>query len=458
MTLQTMNNITKSTTIELSLNPEYVPDWGVWEAVRELLQNAADANDIGCPMSVTRTAGGTVKITNRGADLGRETLLLGTSSKRGDARQRGQFGEGFKLALSVLTRLGVRVVAHTRHETWTPIIEHSTAFGAHVVKVKVRAASRERDGVTFTIDGVSDADWAIIRRRCLFLDAPVATDVVEVGGGRIMLGAQYKGQLFVKGLAVGVMPDDYAYGYDLDALELDRDRKMASPWSLRYEVAQVLRRAVQAGHLATETLASLLTNNTGEAVALKERYAGSYADSADEVTARIAEHFIAQHGENAIPVTNMDQSIEAAHLGLKGVMVTPAMAAIVERQIGDFQKHRRAAEMRPVKVWAADDLTASELATYVWGTALLRESGSDLSDVDIQVADFRVPTLCGVFNAQSDGRFLVYVARSQLASRSDFISTLVHEVSHKRGSDATVEHVRAMEALFGAIIEKLSVV
>ena len=35
------------TTLELTLNPEYVRDWGVWEALREFLQNALDGDDLG---------------------------------------------------------------------------------------------------------------------------------------------------------------------------------------------------------------------------------------------------------------------------------------------------------------------------------------------------------------------------------------------------------------------------
>ena len=41
------------TTLELTLNPEYVRDWDNWEAIRELLQNALDADDKGYPISIS---------------------------------------------------------------------------------------------------------------------------------------------------------------------------------------------------------------------------------------------------------------------------------------------------------------------------------------------------------------------------------------------------------------------
>ena len=70
------------TTLELSLNPNYVKTWGAWEAIRELLQNAQDADDMGHSATVeyiTNTKLPMLRITTDGITINRDTLLLGTT-------------------------------------------------------------------------------------------------------------------------------------------------------------------------------------------------------------------------------------------------------------------------------------------------------------------------------------------------------------------------------------------
>src|SRR5688572_23444582 len=101
-----MNELKKSTTVELTINPGYVKDWGIWEAVREFVQNGLDSHDNGFHLSIERGGGEskTVRIRNVGTTLDRRTLLLGASDKDGTL-ERGKFGEGYKLGLLTLSRL-----------------------------------------------------------------------------------------------------------------------------------------------------------------------------------------------------------------------------------------------------------------------------------------------------------------------------------------------------------------
>jgi len=447
--MNTTTTTAKNTTIELSVNPEYVPNWGVWEALRELLQNAADADDKGYAMSISRTKSGTIKIYNDGADLSRDTLLLGTSSKRGDDTQRGKFGEGYKLALLVLSRANVQVVAHTRYETWTPVIEHSERFGADVVKVKVRSANKPRDGLTFLIKGISERAWDQIQQRCLFLRKPADGDAVEVSGGTLLTGEQYKGLLFSRGLFVGQLPNDYGYGYDLPHVELDRDRKLADPWSLRWEISRVFKRAFERDAIDVATAIRMLNSDTGEADALKNNV--GYHDDAALVD-RVAEAFLSEHGENAVAVTNMEASTEAAHVGLKGVVVSGALAAVVERKLGDLQTRKQQRNTEPTKLYSIFDLEEDEAETYRWGVAVVDCVDNLLAGVEVQIVDFIGDNINGTFHYNTDDKAVVRIARRRLAERKHYISTLVHEVAHQFGSDGSVEHERAIQNIFAELV------
>lgn len=91
----------------------YVRQWGLWEALRELLQNWADQRDNSeddrdtVEFSVRNGHDvGTVVLKNHGVTLTPDTLTLGGTSKA-DGGSRGKYGEGMKLSWAVLYRLGI---------------------------------------------------------------------------------------------------------------------------------------------------------------------------------------------------------------------------------------------------------------------------------------------------------------------------------------------------------------
>ena len=91
----------------------YVRQWGLWEALRELLQNWADQKDNSeddrdtVEFSVRNGHDvGTVVLKNHGVTLTPDTLTLGGTSKA-DGGSRGKYGEGMKLSWAVLYRLGI---------------------------------------------------------------------------------------------------------------------------------------------------------------------------------------------------------------------------------------------------------------------------------------------------------------------------------------------------------------
>src|SRR5258707_8510533 len=91
----------------LPISPAYVAHWQLWEAVREIYQNALDehTHDPFCEASINYTDGVLRIFTSKGT-LSPESLVLGKTSKRDDPYQRGKFGEGYKLSLLVLARIG----------------------------------------------------------------------------------------------------------------------------------------------------------------------------------------------------------------------------------------------------------------------------------------------------------------------------------------------------------------
>lgn len=101
------------TTYNLNLNKNYCNHWGVWEAIREIIQNGLDQQTTNSDNQVSVDYNQNTKIlsiSNKNSTLERKTLLLGASNKSEDKDTIGQFGEGYKIALLVLTKLGINVV------------------------------------------------------------------------------------------------------------------------------------------------------------------------------------------------------------------------------------------------------------------------------------------------------------------------------------------------------------
>jgi len=208
----------RSKSYELPLSRDYVRHWGLKEAIRELVQNALDSES---PFEYA-FADGQLFITSRFARLEASTLVLGSTSKSDRTDAIGSFGEGYKIALLVLTRNGYDVKVWNGNKQWVPEFRHSDQFDAEVLCINETPAHRQNQGVEFVVSGLTDDDEAEIRSMCLRMQPPMS-DVIGTKYGHILPsrpGKLYVGTLFV-------CDTDLTYGYDIlpEHLQLERDRQ-----------------------------------------------------------------------------------------------------------------------------------------------------------------------------------------------------------------------------------------
>lgn len=429
--------------IELSINTAYVPSWNVLEGLRELVQNALDAQDQGFRMQLDYdVATRTVTIANAGAQLQRSSLLLGTTSKDGHTA-RGQFGEGYKLACLALLRAGCSVVIKTGTEVWEPQIGHSTTFNATVLQIHI-PEQLSHPGVEICVNNVSLDIWLTMRERVLLLTPPSPADVITVGADALLLETHRRNMLFVRDLWIGTLPDNYRFGYALNDVQLDRDRRLADPWALRKAIKTVLLRAVQQGALRDEQLFNLIDTDCGEARAIEQEYIWSNPDA---LTDDVTRTFCRMHGDDAVPISNMSESLIAAQHGMKGVTVSRAVRRAVETQLGTFDDRKAKQQLAVAKTYNAHELTDAERNNFVRAFTLLTKAEPAHVSKDVHVVDFLDATICGMHHAGQ-----VYIAKRLLVDRNELLATLVHEVCHDNGVDGSVAHTRAMEQLFARIV------
>lgn len=224
---------------ELPLSPNYVCNWGVKEAIRELLQNAIDGEHCGHKKNIRYNEEERVLyIINEDTKLPKSSLVLGCSSKDSIDGMIGKFGEGYKLALIVLLRKGFKIDIINADEEWKPRFANSEKFDTQVLTIDVESLSTEdkkciNAELCFAIYGINKElyDELLVYFPCIDGDYG---NMVESENGYILLEPKFKGKMYVEGLYIQ-SDDNFKYGYNFnsDVVDLDRDRKAINYYELR---------------------------------------------------------------------------------------------------------------------------------------------------------------------------------------------------------------------------------
>ena len=221
---------------ELPISPNYVSNWGIKEAIREILQNAIDSDNCGHPKQILySTDGAVLTIINKGARLPLSSLVLGCSSKDDIDGMIGKFGEGYKLALVVLLRKGLKVDILNGEEEWIPSFKLSDNFGTQVLNIEVNQLPENAkcDDVVFAISGIGEDLYKELQLLFPCINDDYG-DVVESDNGTILLDKKFQGKMYVEGLFIQ-SDSNFQYGYNFKSsvVDLDRDRKAINYYELK---------------------------------------------------------------------------------------------------------------------------------------------------------------------------------------------------------------------------------
>lgn len=216
-------------TIELPITERYVSNWDYWDALRELLQNAIDSNEVWRIKHVDKGIPGefvSFELSQDNTILPIDSLLLGNSTKVNDGNSIGGFGEGYKLALLVLVRKGCEVTIFNGRERWDVRLRSSQTFNANTLHIDITDSPRVNNSI-LEIHIEYLPKHAIIELQSKYI--PREGFNFEryqiVNYGDILTAERFKGKLFVGGLFISEM--DTAYGYNIlpQHIQLERDRK-----------------------------------------------------------------------------------------------------------------------------------------------------------------------------------------------------------------------------------------
>ena len=214
----------------LPMTKDYVGHWSIVEAVRELMQNAIDAENEN-PANKKQIAfigpnKNVLRISNKLSKLTLKTLLLGCGNKKNQTHTLGQFGEGYKLAILVLLRLGYSFSVQNGKENWLFSFEYNEDFDEEIFCLKIIESRRTVDtGLTFIIRGITPEVVEEIERGSLYFGN---YNVLKTPIGDIVVNSQ---EAFVGGLATNSAQwlcnfcTSFSFNFLPGDVHLDRDRR-----------------------------------------------------------------------------------------------------------------------------------------------------------------------------------------------------------------------------------------
>lgn len=436
--------------IELTIKTSYLPEWGSYEGIRELIQNGKDAQtEFDASFEVRyRKDATTLVIENEGATLPHEALLFGHTTKSGSSDLIGKFGEGLKLGVLALVRAGHPVKIRSGAEVWVPTIERSEKFDADVLVFSIEKGREPKNRVQVEIGGVTEAEWGRFADHFLFLGKLGKNQAIKTSQGTLLLDSKFKNRVYVKGIFVQKSSSDFVFGYDLSNASIDRDRKMIDSFDVNYATQAIWTEALKTRPDLINKFLDLLDSEAPDVVGIDTWNVSRLPEA---VKVKAAELFASRHGQNAVPVSNLADSQDVEHLGKKGIVCPKPLRSVLETKLGTVDENKAKLARETIKLYGWHELSNEEKANLERSLFLLN-GVAPLTIADVDVADFRDPRLQGLWK---DGR--IQIAKRCLSERKATLEILVHETAHKiGGGDGSKDHVGNIETLWSGIVERLT--
>lgn len=318
---------------EISVSFSYVPSWTFIEAVREIFQNALDEEKLNsnCMYFNYSEEEETLYIGNKDSKLGKETLLIGSSTKSGNNDAIGEHGEGYKLATMVLLRdgCGVKVYNNYTNETWTAKRVKSKRYNTDIPVFNIEKSlirKVESHNLVFEISNFNrDMFDKVVSSNLHLLKKKRSLKMYETSEGDVLLDEDQKGRIYVSGLYVCTKSGiTYGYNFNPNLVRLDRDRKLLDYIDLIWNTSLLIK--------SVDDIEFIISSiNLPDARYIHSSYAYKEVDKIKKVSDSIAEDFIETNGSDSIPCKDNESFNEVVKEGYKPIMVSEPVYECIKK-------------------------------------------------------------------------------------------------------------------------------
>ena len=320
---------------ELSLAPDYVSDWTFNDAIRELIQNGIDQQTLNSNNVFSISYDNDTKeLTLRSAQskLKRSTLLLGCSSKSNNDETVGQFGEGYKIAALVLTRLGktFTIYNNDKNEVWTCRFKNSTKWLHKLLAFYIEKRTTEATGLNIVIGNVSQNEYEGVDDIWLD-DENYGWKKIHTSYGDILTDEEQLKRIYVNGLYVYTDQNmKYGFNFKPKYIKLERDRKTCSSWDIGEITSMMIMEAAISGDISIEEISEMMEESSGETYHFQFN---KYTAMTSGLSKRLMEEFDRKNSPLSVPVSTQAQSDSVSAVGGIPVVVSPRIVDILSEEI-----------------------------------------------------------------------------------------------------------------------------
>ena len=443
-------------------------EWGEWEAIRDIVQNALDEAEA-YRWGYDEQG---LWITDRGRGVAVADFLLGPPKLKPDYA-RGKFGEGMKIAALALIRRGWPVYVETvGRELWIIFLEQAVDGTAETLAALWRPNGRMQ-GTEFHIVGYTGSAFedrfavnlprsAIVAEGRSRIDKPIMRfnqliDYAFPTGSRI-----YARDIYMRDI-------DSPYSYNLWGFDMAPDRHgpkdesdmwvdMGRLWCCvtKIELLVVFLQMVREPPII-QTTESFNVNMDSWAMGREPVSGRLYAEFVADNAAAWREAWQKNFGENAVIRTSDRWDGTVRHLGYVPVAVQWYVRDTLGKVITTDMDLVKASQerLREVEVIPDERLTSRQLAHL----KLARRIASYFHYPDIAGVHAAIipPASDRVRTAGMYGRTTqeIYIGSDQLEHGRTTVDTVIHEIAHHTSGAEDLEeaHSRAMTTVAARVVE-----
>lgn len=242
-------------TIHYGIGREYLANWGIQQALREIYQNFLDYGDYSEDVVQFDEHSVRVSVSNDWVPESLDFLRIGNSKKH-NPNAIGKHGEGVKMAFLILERLGMNSQIITQKYVIEPAFNNDPEIG-ECFCLNYTTHDEHADTPKFTVVFECPAEDFKIFKDNVIVDGDILFshdygNIVDKSAGSI-----YSGGLFV----TKVKNMSKAYNIKPQYLPLDRDRCAPGSFDLNYHASKINEHH---GKITAEELAHSDTMYTSE--------------------------------------------------------------------------------------------------------------------------------------------------------------------------------------------------
>lgn len=407
---------TQSSSYNLNLSSDYLPNWGGWEVAREIISNAIDADP---HLKISYPSPDVLEVTTSTVPALSEMFIIGQGTKSANGETIGQFGEGSKMAALVATRCGsMELFLPNHHVTFS--FKQQANMGVETLHAEVSEQTGINEfRVKITFPGIS----LISKGRILF-NSPE---------GPLKIANKKASIIYCKGVYITEIASETSsspplFDWNLDKLTLNRDRSMVNystlqiamrDWfenNMTVEIAEQILKKVSCFETAPVYMADRSqTVRASLLQAWKNVYGESLLASSDEATASAKrqnynvvkinninlrsslivsdvplDSSVVNHKNTFIPATNQQTQVIAQLRKLDALIGAPTLNEIVVYQTVR-ENHFGSADFKNLTIYLSEDLFTpgnqfNLIRTYLHEMAHIMSNGANDATLEFESA------------------------------------------------------------------------